>query len=1148
MSNFVHLHTHSHYSLLDGLGKIPDLIKRAKELGMSSLALTDHGVMYGAIEFYKECKAQEMHPILGVEAYIAPRGMKDKEAKVDTSPYHLVLLAKNNAGYKNLLKIVTAAHIDGYYYKPRVDKEFLKNHSEGLIALSACLAGEIPRLALSNQNDRLEAAIREYQDIFGPGNFFLELQNHPELPEQIQANQKIIEVAKKLGVGLVATNDIHYVRHEDKDAHEILLAVQTGKDFDDEQRLSLKEFDLSMRSPEQMVKDFAHVPEAIENTAKIAEMCHLDLELGKTIFPKFDLPEGFNATTFLRKLCEDGATERYGEINDKVRERLDYELSVISKCGFDDYFLIVQDYVNFAKDNGILVGPGRGSAAGSLVTYLLGITDLDPLVYDLLFERFLNPERISPPDVDLDFADDRREEVIKYISKKYGTDHVAQIITFGLMKARMAIRDVARALGMTYDEGDRIAKLIPMGLTLDESINNVIELQQIYANEPKFRRLIDMAKRLENVARNAGTHAAGVVISQDPLVDYVPLQHPPRGDDGQITQYSMKYIDIVGLLKVDILGLANLTIIKNTLRIIRKVEGAEIDLNKIPMDDKPTYQLLARGDSSGVFQLESDGMKRYLKELKPTTFEDIISMVALYRPGPLDSIPIFIDAKHGRREITYLDPKLKPILSSTYGVIVTQDQVLQIARHFAGFTYGQADILRKAVGKKIKELLDEQKGKFIKGAVENGSNEKTAQAVWDFIEPFAKYGFNRAHAACYAMIAYQTAYLKAHYPSAFMAAWLTAEQQNIDKVAFAIEECNRMGIKVLPPDVNESFVEFGVVKETGNIRFGMAAIKNVGVGVSDSIAEERKNNGEYQTISDFVTRLTGRVLNKKVMEALAKSGALDSLAERNQILFSMDDILKFISGLDKKGNQNQISLFADTNIKPAKAILDLPEVEKADRRTRLAWEKELLGIYVSEHPLKGLEQILRSHATPINQLKDRGGKVKVAGIITGAKKIVTKNKEAMLFATLEDTGGKIEVVVFPKVLNADPLIWQSGLPLIVEGRTNTKDGALKLLAETVRDLESVANQSHAEEEEEVAIDNSVIPTKLVIKLPKEANKELLEQIKQVLGNFSGDLPVILKIAQNGDFKEIKTKSRVPVSLELLGQIGKLIGKKAVSYN
>ncbi len=1142
MNKFTHLHVHSHYSLLDGLGKIPDLVLRAKELGMDALALTDHGVMYGAIEFYKECKKEGIKPIIGVEMYIAPRKMTDKETKVDSTPYHLVLLAKNEKGYKNLLKITSAAHLEGYYYKPRVDKEFLKKHSEGLIALSACLGGEISSLLLSNQKERVLEIIKEYQEIFGK-DFYLELQYHPELPEQAKANTKLIELSRKLGIPLAATNDIHYVKEEDKDAHEVLLAVQTGKNFDDQDRLSMKKFNLSMLSQDTMAKNFADIPEAVENTHEIAKACNLEINLGQIILPKFEIPKNTTTKNYLEKLCSEGASKRYGpsrraeadKIMPQVKERLNYELSVIEKCHFEDYFLIVADYVKFAKDNGILVGPGRGSAAGSITSYVLGITDLDPLSYELVFERFLNPERISPPDIDLDFADDRRSEVIQYITQKYGVDHVAQIITFGVMKARMAVRDVARALAMSYDDGDRIAKLIPMGMTLDEALNTVSELKAIYESEPSVKRLVDMAKRLENVARNAGTHAAGVVISQKPLTEYTPIQHPPGGEENLVTQYSMNYLDDIGLLKVDILGLANLTIIKNALRIIRKVNEVEIDLDKISHDDQKTFDLLVRAETSGVFQLESDGMKRNLRDLKPTTFEDILSMVALYRPGPMESIPDFIAGKHNRKKITYLDPKLEPILAKTYGVIVTQDQVLQIARGFAGFSYAEADILRKAVGKKIKKLLDEQKEKFIKGAVKQGASPKTAQSVWDFIEPFARYGFNRAHAACYAAISYQTAYLKAHFPSAFMAAWLTSEQQNIDKIAFATAEAKRMKIEVLAPDVNESFVEFGVVKVSGNIRFGLAAIKNVGVGVSEEIVEERKANGPYTSLADFITRLGSQILNKKVIEALAKSGALDTLCERNQILFNMEKILKFFAA--KNGSTNQMDLFNGRDGAPRQE-LTLENVEEASKKTKLSWEKELLGMYVSEHPLSGMEKIIAKNGTPIAVLSEKNSqKAKIAGLVGKLTKIITKNKEPMLFAQLEDYSGKIEVVVFPRVLSKNTTIWQADSIVSVSGRLNNKDGVLKMIAEEVTALGEDASSVETAE-----------VTRLTIDLPKNITKENLTKIKEILVKFPGNLQVFLKINQNGSSREIKTKTKVVKDREMLKSLKEILPAGKIQFD
>jgi len=1125
MSNFVHLHTHSHYSLLDGLGKIPDLVSRAKELGMETLALTDHGTMYGVVEFYKKCQEEGIKPILGVETYIAPRRMEDKEPKLDTKPYHLILLAKNKTGYQNLIKIVTAAHLVGHYYRPRVDKEFLKKHSEGLIALSACFFGEIPQLIVSNNLIKAKEAIKQYQEIFGKENFYLELQDHPELKEQETVNNGLIKLSKELGSPLVATCDIHYVNPDDREAHEVLLAVQTGKDYDDENRLSLQETDLSMRSPEDMIRVFKDVPEAIENTLKIASLCNLELDFGKAILPEFKLPADETPKSYLEKKVQIGLKKKFNELSPEIKKRINYEMSVIEKTKFEDYILIVADYVNFAKENGILVGPGRGSAAGSLVSYVLGITDLDPIKYDLLFERFLNPERIAPPDIDLDFADNRRDEVIKYISKKYGADHVAQIITFGTMASRGSVRDTGRALGMAYTDVDKIAKLIPFGLTLAQSLEAVSELKDLYNKDASVKHLLDMAQKLEGVARHASTHAAGLVISKDPLVEHVPLQYSPRGNQEIITQFAMNELEAVGLIKMDILGLANLSIMGNALKIIKKTKDQEIFLNKIPLDDKKTYELLARAETTGVFQLESDGMKRYLKELKPTEFENIIAMVALYRPGPMGLIPDYIAGKHGRKKVTYLHPKLEPILKNTYGIAVYQEQVLQMARDIAGFSLGEADILRKAVGKKIRKLLMEQEKKFVVGAVKNGVSKAVAEKLFRFIEPFAEYGFNRAHAACYAMISYQTAYLKTYFPSEFMAALLTSEQNNLDKLAVAITESERMKIKVLPPDVNESFVDFGVVKETGNIRFGLAAIKNVGVGVAEAIVEDRKKVGNYILLEDFLRRLGPKVLNKKSVESLAKAGALDRFAERNQILSGMEQILKFLSNLGKASSRDQLNLFSTK--KKDLATLDLPQIDPASKKTKLSWEKELLGMYVSEHPLAGMEKIIKKNGRPINELSENiKGKINVAGIISHIQKILTKSKEPMLFVTLEDTTGRIEVIVFPKVLNKNVLLWQSDAIVCIKGHINNKDGVLKIIAEEINEI----NTGEAE---------TAAPEKLIINLPSNVDKEILQKIKEILLKSPGKLPVILRLARNGNFQEIKTKTKVsfdPSIVKLLGQI------------
>ncbi len=1129
MSKFVHLHTHSHYSLLDGLGKIPDLVKRAKVLGMDSLALTDHGVMYGAIEFYKECVDQGIKPIIGTEIYISPRRMEDKTPRIDSKPYHLVLLAKDKTGYQNLLKIVTQAHLVGFYYRPRVDKAFLKNNSKGLIALTACLWGEISQLIISKNLKKAEETIYQYQDIFGKDNFYLELQDHPELKEQNIVNKGLIELAKKTKSPLVATCDIHYINPQDREAHEVLLAVQTGKDLDDKSRMSLEEVNLYMRTPEEIAQAFKDTPEAIENTAKIAKVCNLELEFGNPILPEFKLPKGETPKSSLERNVYEGAKKRFNEITPEIKKRIDYELEVIEKTHFEDYFLIVADYVNFAKTHQILVGPGRGSAAGSIVSYCLNITDLDPLEYDLLFERFLNPERIAPPDIDLDFADNRRDEVIQYISKKYGADHVAQIITFGTMASRGSIRDTGRALGITYSDVDKIAKLIPFGLTLKQSLETVSELKDLYNQDSQAKKLLNMAQKLEGVARHASTHAAGIVISKDALANYVPLQFSTRGTDEIITQYAMNELEAVGLIKMDILGLANLSIMENAIKIARKTQDAKIDINNIPLNDPKTYELLAKAETTGVFQLESDGMKRNLKDLKPSDFEDIIAMVALYRPGPMRLIPDYIKGKHGKTKTSYIHPKLEPILKNTYGIAVYQEQVLQIAREIAGFSLGEADILRKAIGKKIRKLLMEQKIKFISGAIKKGTSKKIAEKIFDFVEPFAEYGFNRAHAACYAMVAYQTAYLKTHFPSEFMAALLTSDQNNLDKLSVATSEAERMKIKVLPPDINESFVEFGVVKDTQNIRFGLAAIKNVGAGAAESIVEERKQKGVYKNLKDFLDRLGNKVLNKKIIEALTKTGTLDNFAERNQILMNIDLILKFISSKESAPS-NQMGLFgkseeADTEFK-------LAEIEPAAKKQRLSWEKELLGMYVSEHPLKGMEKKLKTYARPLDQIPAQEGRnIKAIGIITSISKIITRSNEPMIFASLEDTTAKTEVLVFPKILKKDNIIWRTDNIVLVEGRTNTKDGALKIIAESVKEIHFGPLSDK--------------PNQLVLTLPSSSKKDILSQIKKTLEKFPGDIPVILKIPQNGGLKEFKTKTKALNDPILFKELTNLLGEGMV---
>ncbi|MGA2418021.1 MAG: DNA polymerase III subunit alpha [Candidatus Staskawiczbacteria bacterium] len=1056
MTKFTHLHVHSHYSLLDGLPKIDELLDCVKELGMDSVALTDHGVMYGAIEFYKKAKAKGIKPIIGCEVYVAFEKLTDKRPNIDARRNHLILLAKNEQGYKNLVKLVTIAHLEGFYYKPRIDEEILEKYSEGLIGLSACLQGKIPKLLLSNRDEEAEETAKKYEKIFGKGNFYLELQHHPNIQEQVSANKKLIELSKKTGIPLVCTNDIHYLKKEDAEAQDILMLINTGSDANDPERLSMTQDNFSMISPDEMAEYFKDIPEAIENTQKIAEQCNLTIELGKTKFPYFSVPNEKTPEQFLTELCEEGLKKRFGEnISQEIRDRMNYELSVIKQTGFTGYLLIVQDFVNWAKQNRIVVGPGRGSAGGSLVAYLTNITNVDPLKHNLLFERFLNPERISMPDIDLDFADRRRDEVIKYVAEKYGSDHVAQIITFGTMAARAVIRDVGRALQYTYSYCDQLAKMIPMGMDLAETLEKVDEFKDKYETDEMAKRLIDLAKKLEGVARHASTHACGVVISAEPLTNSVPLQRPPKeGEKGIITQYEMHAIEDLGLLKMDFLGLKNLTIIEDTLaRIYVLHNQLKIDLDKIPYDDAKTFKLLQDALTTSVFQLESDGMKRYLKELKPTNFEDITAMVALYRPGPMQFIPDYIERKHGKQKIEYLHPRLEPVLKDTYGLCIYQEQLMKIAQEVCGFTLGEADVLRKAIGKKIKDLLDAQETKFIEGAIKNGASRKVAAELWQWILPFASYGFNKSHSAAYATIAYQTAYLKAHYPVEFMASVLTSERADVERIAFLIDECKKMDVEVLPPNINESLKNFTVVESKNQIRFGMLAIKNVGVNIIDAIVEEKKSNGRFTSISDFIHRIKHKDLNKKSMEALIKSGAFDEFAERNQLLTNLEKMLEIARENNKNGNTKQIGLFASSGVK-INTEIKLEPASPASNFEKLGWEKELLGLYVSSHPLNDFKKLLENKTTPIIKI-DAGfvnKKIIVGGLVSSVKKIITKNGKPMLFMKLEDLTGKTEIVIFPNLLERNPVALQENKIVFVAGRVDDRNGEIKIVADDAQEI------------------------------------------------------------------------------------------------
>jgi len=1051
---FTHLHVHSHYSLLDGLPKIDELLDYVKELGMDSVAITDHGVMYGAVEFYKKAKAKGIKPIIGCEVYTAFEKLTDKRPNIDNPRNHLILLAKNEQGYKNLVKLVSIAHLDGFYYKPRIDDETLEKYADGLIGLSACIQGKIPRLLLANKLDEAEALAKKYESFFGKGNFYLEIQHHANIPEQDSANKKLVQLSKKTGIPLVCTNDIHYLRKEDAEAQDVLMLINTGADINDPERLSMTQDDFSMKSPEVMQEDFKDFPEALENTQKIADMCNVQLELGKTKLPVFPLPEGKTAEEFLEEICWEGIEARYGKNPDKtVTDRLKYELSVVGKTGFAGYFLIVQEFVKWAKDNRIVVGPGRGSAGGSIIAYLSGITNVDPLKHNLLFERFLNPERISMPDIDMDFADRRRDEVIKHVAEKYGADHVAQIITFGTMAARAVIRDVGRALQYTYSYCDQMAKLIPLGMDLEETLEKVDEFKEKYENDEMAKRLIDLGKKLEGVARHASTHACGVVISANPLTDSVPLQRPKDVEEGVITQYEGHSIEDMGLLKMDFLGLKNLTIIEDTLaRIYVLHDNLKIDLDKIPDNDAKTFELLQQALTTSVFQLESDGMKRYLKELRPSEFNDITAMVALYRPGPMQFIPDYIERKQGNQTISYIHPKLEPILKDTYGICIYQEQLMKIAQEVCGFTLGEADVLRKAVGKKIKELLDAQKNKFINGAVENGASKKVAEELWQWILPFASYGFNKSHSAAYATIAYQTAYLKAHYPVEFMASVLTSEKADVERIAFLIDECKKMNVEVLAPNINESLKNFTVVPEKNQIRFGLLAIKNVGVNIIDTVVEERKNNGRFESIGDFIHRINSKDLNKKSMEALIKAGAFDDLAERGQLLSNLEKMLEIAREKSKNKNTNQMGLFASSKI--VNNDIKLEQAQPAGTFEKLGWEKELLGLYVSSHPLNGFKKLFEARTTPIIKIDDTfvNKKVVLGGLISSVKKIITKNGKPMLFLKLEDLTGKTEVVIFPNLLEKNPVALQENKIVFIAGRVDDRNGEIKIVADDAQEI------------------------------------------------------------------------------------------------
>ena len=1070
-SDFVHLHNHTFHSVLDGLTKIHDLVDKVKELGMEAAAVTDHGTMSGILDYYKTAKKAGIKPIIGIETYVATRSRFDRDPGKDKQRFHLTVLAMNNTGFHNLMKLSTRANLEGMYYKPRIDHELLEELNEGLIVLSGCASGEIGVALKEDDYDRARDIAKWYKSIFGD-RYYLELQDHGHPKSnthwdvQAKINEGLIKLSKELDIEMVVTCDGHYLTHEYQDAHEILLCVGTGSYLSDEKRMSLKDFELHLTDPRDIIDHWGEeFPEVIRNTKKIADRCDVEIELGRILIPKYPLPDGENEHSYLLRLTYQGLLQRYNgaskeeaekldpdeiipKLSDEVRERAEMELGVMGNMGYEGYFLIVQDFINWGKSQGIVFGPGRGSAAGSIIAYALNITDLDPLKYGLLFERFLNPDRISMPDIDVDIQDTRRDEVIEYCAKKYGEDHVSNIATFGKMFGRMAVRDVARVLEVPYAESDRLAKLVPppsqgRHIPLSVSIKEDADLRNEYENNPTAKEVLDYAIQLEGTIRSHGVHACGVVIAPDTLVNYIPLEMAQKGVVA--TQFPMGEVEELGLLKMDFLGLSNLTIINNAMRIIRKAYKKEINLSELPLDDKKTYELFQRGDTTGVFQLESAGMKRYLRGLKPTTFEDIIAMVALYRPGPMQFIDSFIRRKHGEEEITYLHSGMKNSLKNTYGILVYQEQFMQISKEWCGFTGGQADTLRKAVGKKKIDLMKKVKPEFVEGAVKvGGATKEIAETFWTQLEEFANYCFNKSHAACYGLIAYWTAYLKAHCPDAFMAALMTSDHDDTDRLAIEITECKHMGISVLSPDVNESFVEFAVVPNENKIRFGMSAVKGVGVGAVEEVLRARED-GPFTSVEDFAKRVSTSKFNRKAWESLIKSGAFDDMGDRSDLLFNLDSITSFASKLQKEAASGQTNLFGMLGGDDAASVQSTLHLQKApvkhDDKERLMWERELLGLYISAHPLDRYETYLSEQTQPLTQLVPEydSRMMTVGGIISTVRTIVTKSGSKMAFVGIEDKFGEGEIIVFPNLYEKVGAKLVQDAVIRVSGKNSARD-------------------------------------------------------------------------------------------------------------
>ena len=1159
MSSFVHLHVHSEYSLLDGLAKLPALCATVKEEGMESLALTDHGSMYGMIQFYNAAKAAGIHPIYGCEVYQAARSRYDMEPQKDRPRHHLVLLARNMTGYQNLLELVTRANLEGFYYKPRVDDELLEQHAEGLICLSACISGEIPKLILAQSLDRARERIGWYKDLFGADNYFLELQRHAGVPELETVNPQIAMLAREAGVGLVATNDVHYARQKDAKAQELLLAMQTQTTMADPKRMRMGSDDYYLKSAQEMADMFPQYPEAIENTLRIAEACDVDLTRKEYHLPVVDVPEGHTSETYLRMLVDEGLVRRYDEVTPEIRERADHELRVIHSMGFDDYLLINADLVRWCKEDAkMLVGPGRGSGASSLVSYALGVTDLEPLSLGLIFERFLNPGRVSMPDIDLDYPEDRRHEVIEYLTKRYGEDKTSQIATFGTMAARGSIRDVGRALGIPLTDVDRVAKLVPMGpkRTIENGLAEVAELKTLYETTAWAHQLIDYAMAVQGVTRHLSTHAAGVLIADKPLVKYTPLQRAPRGE-GLISQFCMEDVDEIGLLKLDVLGLSTLTILDRAFKWIERTTGQRLTQESIPMDDPDTYALLSTGEVTGVFQVESSGMRRVLRDMQPTEFRDVEAILALYRPGPMDYIDNYVARKFGREPITYHHPALEPVLRDTYGIIVYQEQVIRIPSELAGYSPADADLMRRAMGKKKKKEMEKQHDTFVSGAEANGIPRKAGEAIWADIETFANYGFNKSHAAAYAVITLQTAYLKAHYPAEFMAALLSVQGADMDKLAILVGECRRLGIDLRPPDVNRSEIDFIVepVEYEGlqerdclngcselAVRFGLGAIKNVGEGPARELVEMRGDK-PFADIADLIDRVDLRQLNKRVLECMVRAGVFDSLGERNALLDALDRMIAISQEMHRARDVGQFSLFdLASDLTSASTGFALNAVPPLPDRKRALDERELLGACISSHPLDALAKYIDERITPLSEI-DMGRKdetLQVVGVLEGLRGIVTKKGDPMAFARLEDLSGSMELVIFPRVYDTHREMLSDDNPLLVTAKVDVRNDEAKLIAESIERYKLPAD---AQPRQAPGSKVSAVRVEIPLDKPPDQTTQLVNSVLGLMMQHRGDVPFSFRL-QNGighvemTFPEMGTC----YSEQLAQQVSDLVGR------